>query len=342
MESDTLTSKQLHFIVERNIPYIHGALEPFGKVEYLDPESITPDTVRHADALIVRTRTRCNAKLLEGSTVKFIATATIGTDHIDMDWCHSHGITIANAPGCNAPAVAQYVLASIASLANRPVSQYRLGIVGVGNVGRIVEKWALSMGMDVMLCDPPRQRAEGGTRWHTLDQLAAACDVITFHTPLIHTGPDATYHLADEAFFNTLRRSPIIINAARGPIVDTPALTAAIKEGKVFQAVIDTWENEPHPDPELMAYTAIATPHIAGYSSEGKLRATRMALDAVSKFFGLPPISFRDDRRTPVAERVSVPRLLWSYDPLADDQALRENPEDFEALRNNYRLRHEP
>ena len=176
----------MKIIVEKNIPYIQGLLEPFGTVEYLSANEITADTVRDADALFVRTRTKCNAALLEGSRVKFIATATIGTDHIDLPYCREKGITVRNAPGCNAPAVAQYVFATIARwMEGKPMSprELTLGVIGVGNVGKIIVRWARNLGFNVLECDPPRQRAEGGS-FVSLDEIARTADIITFHTPL--------------------------------------------------------------------------------------------------------------------------------------------------------------
>lgn len=331
----------LNIIIERNIPFIAGLLESYAKVSYLAADEFTPETVADADALVVRTRTRCDASLLEGSKVKFIATATIGTDHIDLDWCRANGIVVVNAPGCNAPAVAQYVFASIMQLINRPVGQYCIGIVGVGHVGSIVERWARSLDMKVLVCDPPRQRAEGGDGWSTLDEIAAECDIITFHTPLTREGDDATYHLADAAFFAKLRRQPIIINSARGGITDTPALIAAIDQGLVSHAVIDCWEGEPDISQELLARADIATPHIAGYSHEGKVRATQMTLDALTAFFYLPRINTLVQAPHRIPKAVTAKAILASYNPLTDTAALKADPSTFEHLRNTYRYRTE-
>ncbi len=327
----------MKIIIEKNIPFIHGLLEPYAEVEYLTPEDFTPEAVKDADALVVRTRTRCDASLLEGSRVKFIATATIGTDHIDLPWCEKAGITVANAPGCNAPAVAQYVLSSVLHLSNRPISQYTIGIVGVGHVGSIVEQWARRMDMTVLLNDPPRQEAEGGDNWSTLEEIAKKADIITFHTPL----DDSTRHLVDEKFIGSLRRVPIIINAARGGVVDEKVLLYALEKGEVSAAVIDCWENEPYISKDLLRKTEIATPHIAGYSYEGKVRATRMALDALSSFFGLPYIAMEQDVSSGACKSVTAKAISASYNPLEDTAALKKAPNDFEALRNHYKLRYE-
>ena len=332
-----MENHNLHFVVESHIPYIKGLLEPYGSVTYLAPEDIDAKAVADADALIVRTRTRCNAALLAGSRCSLVASATIGTDHMDLPWLAEAGIEACNAPGCNAPAVGQYVMASILTLANRPASQYTIGIVGVGHTGSIVEKWARALDMEVMLCDPPRQAAEGGDGWHSLDEIAEKADIITFHTPLDAT----TRHMADADFFNKLRRRPIIINCARGPVVDNAALTEALQSGKVHHAVIDCWENEPNISRTLLQLCSIATPHIAGYSSEGKQRATRMALAAVSRHFGLPEIDLGIPAPANAPEKVTPRAVLQSYSPITDTAALKAAPEAFERLRNTYALRNE-
>ena len=332
---------RLNFVIERNVPFIAGLLEPYANVSYLAADEFTPATVKNADALIVRTRTRCDVDLLAKSRCRFIGTATIGTDHIDSEWCEAHGITVINAPGCNAPAVAQYVFASIMQLANRPIGQYTIGIVGVGHVGSIVERWARGLGMKVLICDPLRQRAEGGENWSSLEEIAEKADIITFHTPLTREGDDRTFHIADEAFFASLRRAPIIINSARGPIVDTPALVEALDNGLVSSAVIDCWENEPEISIELLERAAIATPHIAGYSHDGKVRATQMILDAITTFFYLPRVNTLAATPKGIARSVRPLDIVESYNPLVDTVALKNDPSSFEALRNNYRYRSE-
>lgn len=333
---------RLNIIIERNVPFTAGLLEPYADVRYLSSDEITPESVKNADAMIVRTRTKCDAALLSKSRCRFIATATIGTDHIDTEWCEANGITVVNAPGCNAPAVAQYVFAAMVQLANRPLGQYVLGIVGVGHVGSIVEQWAKALDMKVLRCDPPRQRAEGGDDWASLDEIAEKCDIITFHTPLTENGEDSTFHIADKAFFDKLRRNPIIINSARGPIVNTQDLIDAIDEGKVSNAVVDCWEGEPQISEELLKRCVIATPHIAGYSYEGKIRATQMSLDALTTFFYLPRVNTLVNTPKGIARAVTPLSIAQSYNPLADTTALKADPSAFENLRNNYKYRTEP
>ncbi|MDE6239349.1 MAG: 4-phosphoerythronate dehydrogenase [Muribaculaceae bacterium] len=332
---------RLNFVIERNVPFIAGLLEPYANITYLAADEFTPATVKDADALIVRTRTHCDAALLAKSKCRFIGTATIGTDHIDSQWCEANGITVINAPGCNAPAVAQYVFGSIMQVANRPLNQYTIGIVGVGHVGSIVERWAKGLGMNVMVCDPPRMRAEGGDQWSSLAEIAEKADIITFHTPLIREGDDATYHIADDNFFASLRRSPVIINSARGAICDTDALIRAIDNGWVSAAVVDCWEGEPDISLELLKRAAIATPHIAGYSHDGKVRATQMILDAITTFFYLPRVTTSAATPKAVARTVKPLTIAESYNPLVDTIALKNDPSAFETLRNNYRYRSE-
>ena len=283
----------MNIIIEKHVPFLAGLLEPYANVRYLDSAEIDVEKMRPTDALITRTRTRCDRSMLELSRCSFIGTATIGTDHIDTAYCAERHIAVVNAPGCNAPAVAQYVMSSIVHMANRPLSQYTLGIVGVGHVGSIVEKWAKAFDMRVLVCDPPRERAEGGDGWSSLDQIAAESD--------------------------KLRRAPIIINSARGPVVDTEALIEALDSGKVSNAVIDCWEGEPAISTELLRRAAIATPHIAGYSHEGKVRASQMVLDALTNFFTLPRISLGMNVSMRVPSSVRVVDLVQTCNPTTQE-----------------------
>lgn len=307
--------------IESKIPFINGIFEAAGhEVTYLSPEEFTANSVKNFEALVIRTRTKCDESLLKDSKVKKIATATIGTDHIDLDYCKSRGIDIYNAPGCNAPAVAQYVLSSISTLGKKG----KLGIVGVGNVGSIVNRWAQYNDIETLLCDPPLGKP------YSLEQLTEEADIITFHTPL----DASTFHLADAKFFASLKRKPLIINAARGPVIDTNALIDAIKQGHVCGAVIDCWEEEPNINNELLNLAQITTPHIAGYSIEGKRRATAMAVCAID-----PSIDLHIDS---ITEFASLTKICATYNPLKDSALLKAQPNKFETLRNNYDYRQEP
>ena len=347
--------KQLKIIADSKIPFLQGVLEPFAEMHYLDPAAITPDAVRTADALIIRTRTKCNAALLDGSHVGEIATATIGFDHIDADYLRQAGIAWQNAPGCNAESVAQYVLASLSLIAlreGRKLSSYTIGIVGVGNVGKAVERACLTVGISILRCDPPRAEREGSEGLVSLDTIAREADVVTFHTPLTRTGTHATYHLADQAFFEAVRRRPILINAARGGVVDETAMMEAHAAGRLGDLVIDCWEGEPAIDSRLLDMATIATPHIAGYSADGKANATRMAVANVARHFGIDPDLSSIEAPAIAENRLdatiyigieAVPNLiLQTYNPLADDARLRKSPATFEKQRGDYPLRREP
>lgn len=343
-----MPDKSLKIVVEKNVPFVKGLLDDYADVSYLAPEEITPRAVADADAMIIRTRTRCNEDLLAGSRCRFIATATIGTDHIDQTYCSSRGIEVANAPGCNAPAVAQYVFASLMAVVNRPLRSYTIGIVGLGHVGSIVENWARGFGMKVLRCDPPRQLNGDPGPWASLDEIAAKADIVTFHVPYTTAGPYATHHMADSDFLNKLRRAPILINSSRGPVFNTADILAAKDAGKVGPLIVDCWEGEPGVNAELLAKADIATPHIAGYSIEGKKRASRAALDALTasalwrEHPELPArIELPGDVPPPPAATVSYRDLLAGYDPAEDTAMLKARPEDFETLRNTYALRHE-
>lgn len=320
--------------VEKHIPFLQGVLEPFAEVAYLAPEEFTPERVRNADALFIRTRTRCDAALLAGSKVRFIATATIGYDHIDRTWCEQNGIFWTSCPGCNSQAVCDYIEEALKHLfasvdyrsiigrlmvdsapVQHPYSIHSVGVVGVGHVGSKVCAMARRLGLDVVENDPPRGLYGDVTQ----------CDVITFHTPL----DDTTRHLCDEAFLSRLQPHAVIINAARGGVVDEQAL---LRSGHPY--IIDCWENEPHLNPNVLLSPncLLASYHVAGYSVEGKKNASQMCLDAFSHFFNLPTLKCQIN---------SVPlhgdsEPGWLHRLTAQLQA---HPDDFEQLRKEYPLR---
>ena len=280
----------MKIVIDNKIPYIRGAFEGVAKVVYLPGSKTTPEVVKDADAIETRTRTICNEKLLAGSSVKFIATATIGYDHIDTEYCDAAGIKWTNAPGCNSKSVEQYIASTLMVLAERKNLQLKelcIGIVGVGNVGSKVARVSDLLGMKVLLNDPPRERAEGSAAFVSLKQIMDQADIITLHVPLKMKGEDATFHLGSGEFFSGLVRKPILINSCRGEVVDTLAVKEALKNNQISGFVCDCWENEPDIDLELLAMTEIATPHIAGYSKDGKATGTQMSVHAISQFFGL-------------------------------------------------------
>lgn len=324
--------------VDPNIPFIDAPLRSIRGAEIT--HDLTPEGVRDADAVITRTRTRCDAALLAGSRCRFVGTATIGTDHIDIPWCESHGIRVANAPGCNAPAVAQWVLEAVRRTGG--FEGRTLGVIGAGHVGSILIRWARGLGMRVLVCDPPlREVSPDLYDYSTLGDIAREADIISVHTPLTKSGPHPTYHLIGEEFVSALRRKPIVVNAARGPVADTRALLRGLREGLISDVAIDCWEGEPRIDPELLSEARFATPHIAGYSREGKVRATQMVLDAFADHFGLAERLIADAPvPKPVPETITETDL--DYDIEADTRRLKSSPETFEAQRNHYDLRPEP
>ncbi len=347
----------MKIIIDDKIPYIKGALEPFAEVVYLPGNQTTPGIVKDADAIITRTRTICNEQLLAGSSVRFIATATIGFDHIDTVWCEKAGIKWTNAPGCNSKSVEQYIASALLVMAEKKgihLAGKTLGVVGVGNVGSRVARIGEIFGMTVLLNDPPRARAEGKGGFKELDEILAKADIISLHVPLNMEGEDATYHLADEAFFAKTAKKPIFINSCRGEVVKTGALTEAIRKGEVSGSVIDCWENEPYLDPELLALVDLATPHIAGYSRDGKANGTAMSVQALSKFFNLGINKWKcSDVELPEeteiiidgtgksTQQILTEAVLATYDIREDDRRLRASVETFEKQRGDYPVRRE-
>ncbi len=280
----------IKIVADNKIPFLKGVLEKYARVVYFPGREITRQHLAGADALIIRTRTRCNERLLEGTPVKYIATATIGHDHIDANYCRSRGISWSNAPGCNSGSVMQYAASALAYIREkngRGFGDLTIGIVGVGHVGRKVEKLARTLGMKVLLSDPPRAREEGDDGFEPLDGLLRASDIVTMHVPLNREGADRTLHLVNGWFFGRMKRGSWFINTSRGEVVNTLSLIGALESGKLAGTVIDVWENEPYIDRDLLALADIATPHIAGYSLDGKANGTAQSVRAVSEFFGL-------------------------------------------------------
>ena len=330
----------MKIVVDDKIPFIREKLELLAdEVVALRGADISADDVRDADALIVRTRTRCDEALLKDSKVQFVATATIGFDHIDTAYMKRAGIRWTNCPGCNAASVAQYVECSLLLLEREKglaLRESTIGIVGCGHVGSKVKAVAERLGMRVFVCDP----LLADPSFVSLDAIEREADVITFHVPLTREGEYATYHMADDAFFHQLSRVPYIINTSRGEVVDNEALLSALNEGRVHDAVIDVWEHEPQLSLELLKRVYIGTPHIAGYSADGKVNADNMVIDALCQHFGLKHPGAIKPPSLPV-DFLYTGDPLQLYNPLDDSQKLKQHPENFESLRNNYPLRRE-
>jgi erythronate-4-phosphate dehydrogenase len=333
----------MKIVADPNIPCVREAFGPLGEVTLVTGRQMNAAVVRDADVLLVRSVTPVNAALLDGSRVRFVATATIGFDHVDTGYLALRGVKFATAAGSNANSVAEYIVAAMLELAHRKNFRLRdktLGVVGVGNVGSKVVRYAEAIGMRVLQNDPPRQRAEGGV-FVSLERVVAEADIVTFHVPLTKSGPDATFHMLEP-------RSGILINSSRGAVLDNKALLAA----KPDALVLDVWEGEPNLLPGLLEKTDIATPHIAGYSFDGKVNGTRMIYEAACQCSGVVP-SWKPQLPPAPVPRIEADAngmddedalrgiIRQVYDITSDDAALRANPKQFDKLRAEYPVRRE-
>ena len=355
----------MRIIADENIPFVREAFAELGEVETFAGRAISPDVVRNADILLVRSVTKVNSELLEGSSVRFVATATIGTDHVDELYLQRRGIGFASAKGSNANSVAEYVFAALLNLAvryNWKLAEKTLGVIGVGNIGSRVVRIAQGLGMEVLQNDPPLARQTADPRFLPLETLMNA-DILTLHVPLTYEGEDATYHLFDEAKFRQMQPATVLFNTSRGAVVDNQALKGILATGQLAAVVLDVWENEPHIDGELLRMVTIGTPHIAGYSLDGKVNGTRMIYEAVCNFLDvkptwnpsgqLPPPKISEIRINGNALRSDEEALntvvQQAYPIEKDDARLRAMlkipPEQwgtyFDSLRKNYPVRRE-
>jgi len=354
----------MKIIADENIPFVAKCFSSIGDVETVSGREITPKVIAGADALIVRSITRVSADLLTGSKIRFVGTATIGFDHIDIEYLSQNNIGFASAPGSNANSAAEYVIAALLNIAeqhNIDLEGKSIGIVGVGNVGSRVAKKASALGMKLFLNDPPLQRQTGDSKYLPIEKLYD-CDFVTLHTPLTFEGEDKTFHLADDTFFKSLKKGCIFINASRGGVVDTGALKAAIKESRLQATVLDVWENEPNIDIELLKLVDIGTPHIAGYSLDGKIAGMIMIYKAACEYFGLeakfdidsflpePAVpELNIDPKSNSKQDILLRAVQRIYDINADDAKLRHIFEKsmeqrrlfFDRLRKIYPVRRE-
>lgn len=348
----------MKIVCDNKIPFLKGALEPYADVVYLPGKDTTAEVLKDADAVITRTRTKCNESTLKGSSVKMIATATIGFDHIDTEWCEQNGIEWTNAPGCNSWSVRQYMASLLVQILNHynlDRHNCTLGVIGVGNVGSKVAEIASILGLKVLLNDPPRARKEGNAGFVSLDEIIEKSDIITCHVPLQRSGQDATFHLFDQERISQLKPHQILINTSRGEVVDNKSLKAALQNKMIKAASLDVWENEPDIDTELMELLFTATPHIAGYSLDGKANGTWMSVQAIGKKFNLPckdwkvtevpnpaqPVEFCIDLNGKNIDQVLDEAILYTYNIFTDDRRFRENPTEFELQRADYPIRRE-
>jgi erythronate-4-phosphate dehydrogenase len=350
--------KRLKLVADDRIPFLRGALEPYAEVVYLPGACISRRDLAGADALFTRTRTRCDAALLQGTNVGLIATATIGYDHIDAAYCEAGGIRWVNAPGCNSSSVQQYVVALLLTWVRRRglrLSDLVLGVVGVGNVGGKVAAAGAALGMRVLLNDPPRAGSEGPEGFVPLDELLRQSDVVTCHTPLVQAGPYPTRRLASGAFFEQMKTGAFFVNSSRGAVTDSEALKRAAQT-KLGGFALDVWEGEPAVDPVLLDRAFVATPHIAGYSADGKANGTAACVREFGSFFGLdvladwypaslppPPASLglTIDCRGKTDEQILYEAATHTYPIEEDSRRLKESPGSFEKQRGNYWVRRE-
>jgi erythronate-4-phosphate dehydrogenase len=356
----------MKIIADQNIPFVKECFSSIGDVMLTGGRDVTPELVKDADILLVRSITKVNADLLAGSSIKFVATATIGTEHVDQDDLAANDIGFASAPGSNANSVAEYIVAALLTLGKKRKFQLEgksIGIVGVGNVGSKVEAKCLALGMNVVLNDPPLARQSGNEKYRPLDEVYD-CDFITLHTPLAQSGPDATYHLADEAFFDSLKDGAVFINSSRGKVQDEAALKNAMQSVKLGGVVLDVWETEPNVGPWLLRNVDLSTPHIAGYSFDGKVAGMIMIYEACCEHFGLhatkaaedflpvpdvPEITITPEQLQQDDEQILHDTVQKVYVINRDDFNMREillQPEDeqavwFDGLRKEYPVRRE-
>ncbi|MCA4964822.1 4-phosphoerythronate dehydrogenase PdxB [Pseudomonas sp. Y24-6] len=350
-------------VADENIPLLDAFFESFGEIRRVPGRSIDRATVEQADVLLVRSVTNVNRALLEGSKVRFVGTCTIGTDHLDLDYFQQAGISWSSAPGCNARGVVDYVLGSLLTLAEiegADLKQRTYGVVGAGEVGGRLVEVLKGLGWNVLVCDPPRQSAEGAD-FVSLEQIIERCDVISLHTPLKKHGAQSTWHLFDRDRLNQLKPGTWLINASRGPVVDNAALRNVLLQREDLQAVLDVWEGEPEVDVALADLCVLATPHIAGYSLDGKQRGTAQIYQAFCDFLGQPAtVSLSELLPAPWLAQVTLNAQTdpaWAlamlcrgvYDPRRDDADFRrslvgsvsEQRAAFDALRKHYPLRRE-
>jgi len=345
-------------LVDENMPYARELFSRLGEVKAVPGRPIPLDELDDADALMVRSVTKVNEALLAGKAVKFVGTATAGTDHVDDAWLKQAGIGFSAAPGCNAIAVVEYVFSSLLMLAERDgftLADRTVGIIGVGNVGGRLQKRLEALGIRTLLCDPPRADRGDEGDFRTLDQLVPECDVLTFHTPLFKDGPYKSLHLADDALITRLKPGTILINACRGPVVDNAALLQRLEAGQDLSVVLDVWEPEPDLNVALLDKIDIGTAHIAGYTLEGKARGTTQVFEAYSTFIGksqqvaldtlLPTPDFGRITLHGPLDQGTLKRLVHLvYDVRRDDALLRKvagKPGEFDKLRKHYLERRE-
>ena len=351
----------MKIVIDENITYGKEAFEDFGEVTLLPGRAITNDALIDKEALFVRSVTNVNKDLLQNTNVRFIGTATIGKDHIDEKYLSENNIGFCYAAGCNSYAVTEYVFSAITHIAekyNIDIESKSIGIIGYGNIGTKVAVVAEAIGMKVVLNDPPLQRKNNTATFSSLEE-ALSCDIVTFHVPLNLEGIDKTYHLLNEKNISIINDNTILINASRGAVIDNKVLKTQLEKGKKILTVLDVWEKEPDYDIELMKLVEIGTPHIAGYSFEGKVKGTTMIYRQFCEYLNKNPTwtpkpPSAHDTITDLGGKANKLDILTelfnrSYRVINDDSLMREaisfsreeKASHFHSLRKNYRLRRE-
>lgn len=333
-------------VIDKNIPFVYDALKEDFDVVASPACEITSETLSDARALLVRTRTRCNSALLSKSLVEFVATATIGYDHLDLEWCRESGVEVKIASGCNAGGVVNYVLRCLIEFGCEP-SKTTVGVIGVGNVGTLLDERLRYFGFKTLLCDPIREQEEGSDGFVYYDELLKNSDVITIHTPLIKSGKYKTLNMVDTDFLYRCKDKVVFLNTSRGEVVDDSALISALKSGKVLSAALDVWSCEPNINCELLKLVDISTPHIAGYSIQGKANGSSVVVRGLANHFNVEKL--RNWYPPEVSQRVCFDGswrefkevLRVEYDIIRESNSLKSNLSDFERFRNEYSFRNE-
>lgn len=350
----------MKIICDENISFAEAAFSQFGKVELLQGRKINNAALNKADVLIVRSITKVDKSLLENTNIKFVGTATIGTDHVDINYLNKRNIKFADAAGCNSDAVTEYLFTALFRiLADKNISlkNKSMGVIGVGNIGSRVVKLAKAVGLEVIMNDPPLQRKTSSKDYAPLEEALQA-DIVTFHVPLTLDGKDKTIHLLDQKKIKSMKDGIILINASRGPVVDNTALSSFIDKKKL-NVVLDVWEHEPEVDINLLNQTLIATPHIAGYSLEGKVNGTYLIYKNFCNFLGetptwQPTLAMPEDSLITAEENKSIEETLnfifsKVYQIRRDDKKMRHlydldakiRPSYFDLMRKEYPYRRE-
>ena len=351
----------MKIIVDENIAFGKEAFEQFGEVVLISGRDISNAHLKDSDALIVRSITNVNQELLNGTKIKFVGTATIGTDHIDVDYLEKSNIAFASAAGSNSHAVTEYVFSAITHLVNKhkiKLEDLSIGVIGYGNIGTKVCAVAEALGLRVLKNDPPVERKTGRKDFYKLEE-ALSCDIVTLHVPLNNGGADNTYHMLNDKNISLINERTILINSSRGPVIDNKVLKEKLLIKKDILTVLDVWEKEPDYDAELMNLVELATPHIAGYSFEGKVNGTVMVYKALCEFLNVlptwkPELPVVSNNQIDIDGNETTEKMLSnifnkSYKISDDDKLLREGSllpvkeksNHFDSLRKNYRFRRE-